>query len=230
MGRRFARKKSTEGFVIGAVDREALVCGPSGLREGDAVRQVHAAAAVAALVTAAPVAAFYEAGVASIYGPNDPGGRVGPTGERINHAALTAAHKTLPLGTLVEVTNERNGRAAVVKITDRGPYVRGRVIDLTTASGTALGVDGLDPVRIGIAPAHGCTFAERYSASLIAGHLLAHGRSGCPLAFGEIEKEDDVLKSEQERSTAAASFEKRRRVRTQHHRKRSASRQHREHS
>jgi rare lipoprotein A len=188
------------------------------------MRHVHAAAAVAALVTAAPVAAFYETGVASIYGPNDPGGRVGPTGERINHTALTAAHKTLPLGTLVEVTNERNGRAAVVKITDRGPYVRGRIIDLTTASGTALGVDGLDPVRIGIAPAHGCTFAERYSASLIVGHMLARGRSGCALAYGEIDDEERAIKSEQQLSGAAASFEKGRRVRA-HHRERWASRQ-----
>jgi rare lipoprotein A len=194
------------------------------------VRQVHAAAAVAALVTAAPVAAFYEAGVASIYGPNDPGGRFGPTGERINHAALTAAHKTLPLGTLVEVINERNGRAAVVKITDRGPYVPGRIIDLTTASGTALGVGGLDPVRIVIAPEHGCTFAERYSASLIVGHMLARGRSGCALAYGEIDEEERVIKSEQERSKAAPSIEKQPRVRAHHPRKQRASRRHHHHS
>ena len=148
------------------------------------MRQVPAvlAAVIAALVSTSPVAAFNEAGIASIYGPNDPGGRFGPTGKRIDHHALTAAHKTLPLGTLVEVVNKRNGRAAVVTITDRGPYVRGRIIDLTSASAAALGVDGLDPVRIGIAPQHGCTFAERYGAGSIAGHLRARGRAGCPLA------------------------------------------------
>jgi rare lipoprotein A len=161
---------------------------------GETMRQVHAALAAAvfaALLSAAPVAAFNEAGIASIYGPNDPGGRFGPTGQRIDHTAFTAAHKTLPLGTLVEVTNKRNGRATVVKITDRGPYVRGRIIDLTPTSGAALGVRGLDPVRIGIAPKHGCTFAERYGAGLVAGQLLAHGRPGCPLASGEIAEAEE---------------------------------------
>ena len=113
---------------------------------------VGAAAAVAALVLTAPVDAFYEAGIASIYGPNDSGGQFGPTGQRINHAAFAAAHKTLPLGTLVEVVNKRTGRSAVVKITDRGPYVRGRIIDLTPKSAAALGVDELEPVRIGVVP------------------------------------------------------------------------------
>jgi rare lipoprotein A len=148
------------------------------------MRQVPAvsAAIIAALVSTSPVAAFNQAGIASTYGPNDPGGRFGPTGKRIDHSALTAAHKTLPLGTLVEVVNKRNGRAAVVTITDRGPYVRGRIIDLTAASAAALGLNGLDPVRIGIAPEHGCTFAERYSAGSLAGYLRARGRAGCPLA------------------------------------------------
>ena len=142
---------------------------------------------------------------------------------------MTAAHKTLPLGTLVEVVNERNGRTAVVKITDRGPFIRGRIIDLTTASGTALGVNGLDPVRIGIAPADGCTFAERYSASLIASYLLARGRSGCPLAYGEMDEEDNAFKPERELITTDASSEKWRRARAHHHRKRWASHRRRHH-
>jgi rare lipoprotein A len=196
------------------------------------MRQVHvvaAAATIAALVSTAAFAAFSESGIASIYGPNDPGGRFGPTGERINHTAFTAAHKTLPLGTLVEVTNKRNGRAAVIRITDRGPYVRGRIIDLTKASGAVLGVDGLDRVRIGIVPEHGCTFAERYRAGLVAGKLLAHGREGCPLASGEVEKEGDhVLLPTGVRSVAATSSEKQRRAYNKG--KRSASRRVRWHS
>jgi rare lipoprotein A len=179
------------------------------------MKQVHAAAAIAAIAAlASPTAfaAFSQVGIASIYGPNDSGGRFGPTGERIDHAALTAAHKTLPLGTLVEVVNERNGRTAVIRITDRGPYVRGRIIDLTSASGEVLGVKGLDHVRIGIAPAHGCTFTERYGAGLVAGQMLAHGRPGCPLATGETgEKGEAALKPARERSTGASS-EKRRRM------------------
>jgi rare lipoprotein A len=166
-------------------------------------------AIISALVSTIAVAAFHQAGIASTYGPNDPGGRFGPTGERINHTAFTAAHKTLPLGTLVEVINKRNGRAAVVKITDRGPYVRGRIIDLTHASGKVLGVHGLDPVRIRTVPEHGCTFAERYGAGLVASQLLAHGRDGCPLASGETDKKEDrALRPISVRSTAAATTRK----------------------
>jgi Lytic transglycolase len=54
----------------------------------------------------------------------------------------SAAHRTLPFGTKVTVVNHNNGRSAVVRINDRGPFVRGRVIDLSPAAGRALGVDG----------------------------------------------------------------------------------------
>ena len=65
-------------------------------------------------------------------------------------AGLTAAHKTLPLGTLVKVFNLDNGRSAVVKIVDRGPFIRGRVIDVSLAAASALGFlnAGLAHVRI----------------------------------------------------------------------------------
>ena len=185
---------------------------------------VGAAAAVVALVSAAPVRAFYQAGIASIYGPNDSGGRFGPTGEPINHTAFAAAHKTLPLGTLVEVVNKRNGRHAVVKITDRGPYVRGRIIDLTPKSAAALGVDGLDQVRIGVVPEQGCTFAERYGAASVAGKLLSHGRSGCPLGSGEVGNDEDRTNFKRTREGKAATpSEKRRRAGTDDRAKRTAS-------
>ncbi len=60
---------------------------------------------------------------------------------------LTAAHKTLPLGARVKVTNKKNGKSVVVRIDDRGPYVAGRIIDLTPAGARALGMDGLAPAR-----------------------------------------------------------------------------------
>ena len=59
---------------------------------------------------------------------------------------MTAAHRTLPIGTLVRVTNRRSGRTAVVRINDRGPFVRGRIIDVTPAAARALGFSGLAPV------------------------------------------------------------------------------------
>jgi rare lipoprotein A len=195
------------------------------MRRAHVCAAVGAAVVVAALVSTAPVDAFYEAGIASIYGPGDSGGQYGPTGQRINHSAFAAAHKTLPLGTLVEVVNKRTGRSAVVKITDRGPYVRGRIIDLTPKSAAALGVDGLDPVRIGVVPDHGCTFSERYGAASMAGQLLAHGRSGCPLASGEVSKDEDRTKFKSvPMSSNTPAPEKRRRASRQDRRDRTASR------
>ena len=62
---------------------------------------------------------------------------------------MTAAHRTLPFGTQVKVTNKRNGRSVVVTITDRGPFIRGRVIDLTMAGANAIGMGfGIAPVTL----------------------------------------------------------------------------------
>jgi rare lipoprotein A len=66
----------------------------------------------------------------------------------MNPGAMTAAHRTLPFGTRVTVVNHRNGRSLVVRINDRGPFVHGRVIDLSPAAARALGVDGLAPVSL----------------------------------------------------------------------------------
>lgn len=72
------------------------------------------------------------------------------SGGWFNPNALTAAHKTLPFGTRVRVTNVRNGRSVVVRINDRGPYVRGRVIDLSRRAATVVGMrgSGVAPVRL----------------------------------------------------------------------------------
>ena len=90
-----------------------------------------------------------ESGIASVYGTNDGhAGKKTASGERMNPSALTAAHRTLPFGSHVRVTNQRNGRAVTVRITDRGPFVRGRVIDLSPAAARAIGVAGLAPVTL----------------------------------------------------------------------------------
>jgi rare lipoprotein A len=70
------------------------------------------------------------------------------SGEQMTAAAMTAAHRTLPFGTKVTVVNRSNGRSAVVQINDRGPFVRGRVIDLSPAAAQALKVNGLAPVSL----------------------------------------------------------------------------------
>jgi rare lipoprotein A len=88
-------------------------------------------------------------GIASFYG-RDFHGRPTATGERFNSEAMTAAHRSLPFGTRVRVTNTRNGRSVVVRINDRGPYIRGRVIDLSTGAARIIGMigSGVAPVKI----------------------------------------------------------------------------------
>ena len=66
----------------------------------------------------------------------------------MNPAAMTAAHRTLPFGTSVTVVNNHTGRAVVVRINDRGPFVHGRVIDLSPAAARAIGVSGLALVSL----------------------------------------------------------------------------------
>lgn len=85
-------------------------------------------------------------GIASWYGPDFHGGTTS-NGERYNMYAMTAAHKTLPMNTMVRVTNKRNGRSVVVRINDRGPFVSGRIVDLSYSAGKKIGID-----RTGTAP------------------------------------------------------------------------------
>lgn len=88
-------------------------------------------------------------GWASWYGPGFNGNR-SASGEIFNQNALTAAHRSLPFGTRVKVTNMRTGRSVVVRINDRGPHIRGRIIDLSAAAARILGVmqTGTAPVRV----------------------------------------------------------------------------------
>jgi rare lipoprotein A len=83
----------------------------------------------------------FERGIASWYGPGFHGRRTA-SGERFDTHAFTAAHRTLPFGTWVRVKNLVNGREADVRITDRGPFSRSRVIDLSRAAAEALGILG----------------------------------------------------------------------------------------
>jgi len=98
-------------------------------------------------------AAFRQVGVASWYGPGFHGKRTA-SGERFDQNDLTAAHRKLPLGSEVKVTNLENGRSIVVEINDRGPYIAGRVIDLSKAAAARLDIveDGLAKVRIEATP------------------------------------------------------------------------------
>jgi len=87
--------------------------------------------------------AHAQSGMASIYS----GGRTA-NGERAAAGGLTAAHRTLPFGTMVRVTNKSTGRSVVVRINDRGPFVKGRAIDLSRGAARAIGMGSTANVRI----------------------------------------------------------------------------------
>jgi rare lipoprotein A len=108
---------------------------------------------------------YDEVGMASWYGAQH-NGRPTSTGERFDMTALTAAHKTLPLPSLVEVTNRANGRRVILRVNDRGPFVDSRIIDLSRAAAEELGLlsQGVGEVRVryvGRAPRTGGGMAMR---------------------------------------------------------------------
>jgi rare lipoprotein A len=88
-------------------------------------------------------------GIASFYGYDGSGNKTA-TGERFNPEAMTAAHRHLPFGTRVRVTNTHNGRSVIVRINDRGPFIRGRVIDLSYGAARVIGMigRGVAPVKV----------------------------------------------------------------------------------
>ena len=85
-------------------------------------------------------------GTASWYGYES--GNKTASGKRFNPMALTAAHRTLPLNTKVKVTNLRNNKSVTLLINDRGPYSKGRLIDLSLASARAIGITGISRVKV----------------------------------------------------------------------------------
>jgi rare lipoprotein A len=90
--------------------------------------------------------AFAQTGIASVYSLSS--GSKTANGERLNPNALTAAHRTLAFGTKVRVVHAGSGRSVVVTINDRGPFVHGRIIDLTPAAAHVLGFSGLAHVTL----------------------------------------------------------------------------------
>ncbi|MEE4209172.1 MAG: septal ring lytic transglycosylase RlpA family protein [Parvularcula sp.] len=86
-------------------------------------------------------------GIASFYAASLDGNRTA-NGETYDHGALTAAHKTLPFGTKLKVTNLENGKSVIVTVNDRGPYAKGRILDLSGAAARALGMIETGTARI----------------------------------------------------------------------------------
>lgn len=150
-------------IIVSGVSADANISGKTRLPATNPVAPVRSAPApmsdsTTQLVEAQPgepdldaVQVVDQIGIASWYG-NQHQGRLTASGERFDERKLTAAHRTLPLDTKLKVTNLENGRSIEVKVNDRGPYIPGRVLDLSTQAAKMLGMDkeGLALVRIEI--------------------------------------------------------------------------------
>jgi rare lipoprotein A len=110
---------------------------------------------------APPAPSFSQVGVASYYAAKFEN-RKTADGERFKADGMTAAHRTLPIGTMVRVTNLRNHRSVMVRINDRGPFSRKRIIDLSPAAARALGIhdQGVMRVRLDVMPGSEQTAAQ----------------------------------------------------------------------
>ncbi len=112
---------------------------------GNSLTKIFILSALVSSTIAMPTIASAQSGIASVYseGPT-------ATGERVVASGMTAAHRTLPFGTMVRVTNTSNGQSVVVRINDRGPFVKGRIIDLTPGAAHAIGIAGLGSVTVDV--------------------------------------------------------------------------------
>ena len=113
-------------------------------------------------------------GIASWYGPNFHGKKTS-NGETYDMLAMTAAHKTYPMNTMVKVTNTNTGENAVVRINDRGPFVSGRIIDLSKTAAQKLGVyaNGTAPVKLEVVGFSGAMIAkDSPKATIVGGNFM----------------------------------------------------------
>jgi rare lipoprotein A len=144
-----------------------------------------------------PIAAQSHRGKASYYSKRATGARTA-SGERLHHDSLTCAHRTYPFGTLLKVTNLANNQEVVVKVTDRGPFVRGRIIDLSYAAAQQLGMlaQGIGIVKVerieGLKPPYRMGDAERGLSDI--------DFDMCDFANGTIDQMDRIPDNEDEQT------------------------------
>jgi rare lipoprotein A len=112
------------------------------------MRNLHLFLSVAMCFIAISLSATQEYGMASVYSPKFQGSKTA-NGETFNHNGFTAAHRTLPFGTLIRITRTDNGKSVVVRINDRGPFVSERITDISKAAASKLKISGdFDEVRV----------------------------------------------------------------------------------
>jgi rare lipoprotein A len=128
-------------------------------------------------------AGYVEQGVASWYGPDFHGGRTS-TGETYDMDAMTGAHPTLPLPAWVRVTNLENGRSVVVRLNDRGPFAKGRIIDLSRAAAEQLDMVRAGTARVEVVSLAGAAPPAGAAPAAAAGTAAYYAQAG---AFGSLE-------------------------------------------
>lgn len=128
-------------------------------------------------------------GVASFYGPGFAGKKTA-NGERFNPGGLTAAHRSLPFGTRLKLTNTANGRSVVVRVNDRGPFVRSRVLDVSQGAAQALGFVASGTARLRIEPVSGRPAPAAISEPPPA--KVDTGIKADPATGPQAEREDDT--------------------------------------
>ncbi len=125
---------------------------------------------------------YDKVGVASWYGPNFHG-KLTANGEKYNMHAMTAAHKTLPLGTFVKVRHLKNGKTVVLRINDRGPFVGSRIIDLSNKAAHAIGMVGSGTARVRVTAIPGKTPSSRHRAGPFGVQIASFGNMANATAF-----------------------------------------------
>lgn len=137
---------------------------------------------------------YSETGVASWYGRKFHG-RKTANGERYDMHAMSAAHKTLPMPTMVRVTNLENGRSVVVRVNDRGPFVKNRLIDLSYAAAKALGYTGAGTARVRVEALEATTAVSYSKASVAPAPASSVARAGAMyIQLGAFSSHDNAVR------------------------------------
>lgn len=146
-------------------------------------------------------------GTASWYGPNFHGKKTS-NGETYNMNAMTAAHKTLPMNTMVKVINLRNNKTTTVRINDRGPFVAGRIIDLSKAAASSIDMlgTGTAPVRLEIVGFYGNSNAGNSSSASSSGTYSGTGVSGGVITTAKNAIKNEIKNSVNNVVSNATSF------------------------
>ncbi len=131
-------------------------------------------------------------GKASYYAKKSTGSKTA-NGERLHHDSMTCAHRSLPFGTLLKVTNLANDQSVIVKVNDRGPYIRGRIIDLSWGAAKAIGMLRQGIGKVQVEPAYAITIPLAAEPMQIQLPTLSLDHLELPDTLRAIWQEDELI-------------------------------------